>query len=356
MANFAEYQEQPMTSDNDFTLYPYQEAWNDPNFLPTSFGNPNYLTATSYDNYQAHQAYVQPPQAHFLPMQSYQNVKGHLQQPSPNYSPSNSAAHSFDYQNPPILSSTSDSGASVQSTISSNMGSPSLQPQIPHDWQQQQQQQQSMSMLQPGVVQHDNLGQDMLSTTGFDLDLAGVTGKGCVGESNSVSSQLLQTVSHFDQHAFPFSTPSITPNTPSAFPTWQNTTPSRPPARSGPQSLALYPLQTASPDATSVNDNAFVSPTTPASATSPVLERVKGRRQAIGTAPLKRRATESSPLATSVSYHESELPARPNAPSPAFRSPISYQSNGHFVFPLEFSCSSSSCDLSVSQNVAEHFS
>ncbi|KAI6854746.1 hypothetical protein KC338_g9159 [Hortaea werneckii] len=178
MATFSEYQQPIMASDNDFTLYSYPETWNDPSFLMPAYPDQSYAGTTTYDNFPAQQAYAQPDQKHSMFTQSYQSAQNHLRPQSPNCSPSNSASHSLDYQNAPILSSTSDSGASAQSTISSTMGSPSAQASASNDWHQQA----SMSMVQPSIVQQENVGQDFFAPTGFDVDMIPIANtKGCVG-------------------------------------------------------------------------------------------------------------------------------------------------------------------------------
>ena len=192
MATFAEYSAQTTMAGNDFTLYPYQEVWNqDQSYLPTStYADQTYLNATTFESYPTQHAYAQPDPYSFSLEPSFQ-TKHNLHAPSPNYSPANSAAHSFDLHHPPILSSTSDSGASVQSTISSAMGSPSVQPQQLNEWNQQH--------LIPGIVQPEMLGQDIYTTTGFDIDSIPVTDKGCVGELATISSsQVPQNVPPFD--------------------------------------------------------------------------------------------------------------------------------------------------------------
>ena len=341
-----------MTSDNnDFPLYPYQEAWNDPIYLPTSYADQSYLNATTFDSFQTQQPYAQPGQADFtFNTQSFQQVKNHLRPQSPSYSPSNSASHSFDYQNPLILSSTSDSGASVQSTISSAMGSPSVQPQPPNDWNQQQ----SMSILQPGIVHHDSLAQDLFATTGFDLEPNLVTDKGCVGESNNVSSsQRSRKVSPSNLKSPLHPTQAVQD---SENMSWcllrTDTAPSNAQhdihvsSTLVPQLSSTGSIETASP-----NGNLFRSPTTPASATSPVLERVKGKRQTSTSSSTPKTMRGSSPLAVSMSYDESDLPPRPQAPLPTFSSPFFSQSNGCFVPPLESSCPSSISRISFSLTI-----
>lgn len=181
MATFAEYNQQTMASNSDdFTLYPYQpyqDVWNpDHTYLPsTTLAEQAFMNPTTFDSFQAQQAFAQSAQDQYtFHAEPYQQMKNSLQPPSSNHSP---ASYSFDFQQPPNPPSISDSGASVQSTISSTMGSPSIQPQQNNDWAQQQ----GMGML-PNIVHHDSLAQDMF-TTGFDLESIPVTDKGCVDPS-----------------------------------------------------------------------------------------------------------------------------------------------------------------------------
>ncbi|KAK1020695.1 hypothetical protein LTR33_018792, partial [Friedmanniomyces endolithicus] len=113
----------------------------------------------------------------------------------------------------------------------------------------------------------------------------------------------------------------------------------------GPQLHISNTVEAASP-----NDSVFRSPTTPASATatSPVLERLKGRRKASITPPAPKRARGSSPLSTFTSVDGIEVPPRPQAPRPHLQSPFFYQSSGYFVPPLELSCPYFSCWSPVS--------
>lgn len=176
MATFAEYPHHTMAS-NDFTLYPYPEAWNqDQTYLPSStYADPSYLSSTTFDSYPNQQSYAPLPEPFdFLGQQTLEQSKN-FRAPSP----ANSASNSFEYQNPPALSSVSDSGASVQSTISSAMGSPSVQPQT-NEWSHQ-----SNAHMFPGIVQQSD---GMFSTSSFDFESVPVTDKGCVGESAAISS------------------------------------------------------------------------------------------------------------------------------------------------------------------------
>ncbi|KAK5162957.1 uncharacterized protein LTR77_011011 [Saxophila tyrrhenica] len=330
-----------MASNNDFTLYPYPDLWNnEQNFLPSStYQDQNYLNATSFDSYQANQPYVQPDQYTFGGDQSFLS-KHNLQPPSSNYSPSHAASHSFDLQ-PPVLSSNSDSGASIQSAISSAIGSPSAQARSSHDWSQQQ----TMNML-PGIVQQDSMSHDVFATTRFDLETIPITDKGCVGEFSHISSsQFIPSTPSFDTSMFPSSSFDLlreagpfVPSTGDA--SWRLHSNSRSSASSE-RTLSvvsnLTPLQSNRVESVSPNDSVFKSPRTPASATSPVIERVKGKRKASVAPAHPKRARASSPLTHTMSYSESDLPARPNAPPPTFTSPFFSQSSGNFVPPLELS-------------------
>ncbi|OCK82145.1 hypothetical protein K432DRAFT_293892 [Lepidopterella palustris CBS 459.81] len=172
MVSYAEY---PPAMPHDFELYSNQEhhphfdllATSQP-YLPTS----TYLDPTFSAPFDplSLQAFSQVSRSqsdlryHFDGIA--QGVKPNCQHQhySPEGSP-NSASHSFDVQ-PPNLSTSSESGASVSSSA---MGSPSLNPQYHHDpWN-------SMTGLglAPGIVQ---------SSSGFDYDSIVATDKlpGCV--------------------------------------------------------------------------------------------------------------------------------------------------------------------------------
>ena len=340
MATFAEYPAQTMAS-NDFTLYPYSEVWNpEQAYLPpTSYADQSYINAATFDSYDAQQAYVQPEGFPFALEPSFQPKN--IQALNSNYSPANSASHSFDPQNPPVLSAPSESGASVQSTISSAIGSPSVQPQHSNDWLHQQ-------GFLPGIVQPEMLGHDVFATTGFDFETIPVTDKGCVGELSTISSsQLLQIPRPFKFSSYS-SLDLLRDTETNALPSGEHDwlLPSNTPTP--PYDTLSLPLQSSllprtddsSVESASPNDSVFKSPSTPASATSPVLERVRGKRNASVTPPAPKRARGSSPLTQATSYHESDLPVRPQAPPPTLNSPFFSQSSGHFVPPLDYSCPS----------------
>lgn len=343
-----------MTSDNDFTLYSYPETWSDPSFLMPAYADQSYAGTTTFDTFPAQQAYAQPDQKQSMFTQSYQSAQNHLRPQSPNYSPSNSASHSLDYQNAPILSSTSDSGASAQSTISSTMGSPSAQACASNDWQQQA----SMSMPQPSIVQQENVNQDFFAPTGFDVDMIPITNKGCVGESNSVSSSQ-------PSQSFPISSPFPLPSP--AQPNQPNGTTStamqRPSGFSTASQAKLLsdqpvfppqPLMTGPLDATSPISSEFKSPDTPAPIVSPVLRRVTGKQRRNGSVASSRStrwSSSSAPFSSPVAHQRHHSP---QAPFPALGSPFFSQSSGHFMFPIESSCLSSLLVLSLAITLSDN--
>ncbi|TKA31842.1 hypothetical protein B0A54_16582 [Friedmanniomyces endolithicus] len=156
----------PLDYDNDFPLFPY--GWTqDQTYLPSStFDDHNYMCPTAPESFAAQHTYAHSAydQSAFIP-ESYRPIKDQLQAPGSSYSPSNSTSRSFDFQNPHMLSSTSDSGASGQSATSSGMNSPSIQPRQSESWAQRA----DMDMV-PSVVHHDSLVQDIFATTGLDFD------------------------------------------------------------------------------------------------------------------------------------------------------------------------------------------
>nr|POE60629.1 hypothetical protein CFP56_73992 [Quercus suber] len=298
MATF-EYPSHPMAA-NDFTLYPYQEqqpqeTWNqDEQQLPYStYQDSNYIAASTLESYQAQPAYITPEPFAY-------SCEHSLHGPTPSYSPSNSATHSFDNQNLPVLSAPSDSGASAQSTISSAMGSPAMQPLPPNEWAQSQ----HLSML-PGIFQDESA----VFPNGFDYETIPVTNKGCVGELTDVSSsqpQMSRTILS--------SSASSTPLQPVESRIWPLRTPG----------LSLSPAFSpcSNIDFTSPSDNVFKSPTTPASATSPSFDLLRSKQ----LAPFY-----SDPCDIL------EVPSRPKAPKPTSSPFFFSHTNGSFVLPLEAS-------------------
>ena len=333
MTTFQDYPAQTMApNENDFPLFPYPDAWSDHTYEP--YPDQSYMNTTSFDSYQTHPAYIPTDQYTFGADNSFQ-PKTHLH---PYHSPANSAAQSFDVQQPPVLSSTSDSGASAPSTISSAMGSPSMHPQLVNNWGQQP----DMGMI-PDIVHPDNLGQDVFASTGFDMEsIPAVTDKGCVGELHNFSSSqpaISAPLSNVSSYRSSFDFLRDAGPIP---PTWMDSQMSNAFPITNVQTSSSMPL-TITPPASgnmSPSDSLFRSPTTPASATSPVLERVKGKRKASVAQSAPKRLRGSSPLTQAMSYNEADLPPRPQAPKNSLSSPFFSQSSGYFVPPLESSCPS----------------
>ena len=232
---------------------------------------------------------------------------------------------SFDPQ-PPVLSSTSDSGASIQSGMSSHMGSPSAQPQQMNDWNQQ------FNMF-PSIFQADN----MIPTSMFETGtISGEAKIGCVGELSKVSSS----------RDFSFLQSSVHTSTGEVWTDVQadsaNAT-MRATSQIDPVFSSIETGGGAYGDApTGVhNGPIFNSPSSPAVSSlpftprSPVLERVKGRRR-VPTVPSPKRMSGTTRLARSNSAcGGTERLYAPHSPT---QSHFFSQSSGHFVPPLGSSC------------------
>ncbi|KAK0870015.1 hypothetical protein LTR87_013481 [Friedmanniomyces endolithicus] len=325
----------PLDYDNDFPLFPY--GWTqDQTYLPSStFDDHNYMCPTAPESFAAQHTYAHSAydQSAFIP-ESYRPIKDQLQAPGSSYSPSNSTSRSFDFQNPHMLSSTSDSGASGQSATSSGMNSPSIQPRQSESWAQQA----DMDMV-PSVVHHDSLVQDIFATTGLDFGPILVTDKGCVDELLNFSfSQQPQNSSPFLPSLSTYICPQTAPSI-GIYSHW-TTNPMISALDFGPTRATPAPHLhiSSSVEAASPNNSVFRSPTTPASAaaTSPVLERLKGRRTASATPPAPRRARGSLLLSTFISVDGIEVPPPPQAPRPHLQSPFFYHSNPSLIQPTQY--------------------
>ncbi|KAF2501273.1 zinc finger-containing protein [Lophium mytilinum] len=191
MVSYAQY---PPTMQHDFELYATQEqqfdllATSQPAYLPTSqYLDPSF--SAPFDPASLH-AFSEAPRSQDLRFHYdaiAQGVKPSYQQQQ--YSPAgspNSGAHSFDIQ-PPNLSTSSESGASVSSSA---MGSPSLHPQF-HDqpWG-------SINGLglAPGIVQ---------STSGYDYESLVATDKSNVSSPDPTLIQPYPTQLNFPQSPYP---------------------------------------------------------------------------------------------------------------------------------------------------------
>jgi len=312
---------------HDFELYSNQEAQFDvlassQPYLPTS----TYLDPTFSAPFDAGslQAFSDMPRSqadlrfHFDGIA--QGVKPSYQHYSPAASP-NSGSHSFDVQ-PPNLSTSSESGASVSSSA---MGSPY------HDaWS-------SMNGLglAPGIVQ---------GSSGFDYDDVVATDKfpGCVGESFEISS----STSVSSSVAFPCA--SSVPSSSSSVGSHRanraclETPPSR--------SCSFGQSNPRSEE--SSQSSVFRSPTTPASAkfSSPL----SMRRSPSGPGVYKTR--RNSLLSNEIWPNDIPESNTDSSLSPANRRSPHFNQNSHsFIPPLESSCRfpSSFC-ISLSRSTLFH--
>lgn len=361
MASYAEYPPHTMAyTSNDFTLFPPYDMDQEQQYLPTTYSQQTFLDPAAFDpTYQSQQAYapsMHDQYAFNAENQAYLQAKHTTyRDPNSNYSPANSAVHSFEYPQPPVLSSTSDSGASGPSTISSAMGSPSMHPHASNEWSHP-----AMAVL-PSIVAHDGT-QPIFATTGYDLDSVPVTDKGCVGELSDISSsQQDETFPSVSMLDFPCSFRGDDLDFSS-----QDESTMWPPLDLSPVSSSALPFHASSMrspplatsdimNITSPSNGVFEPAATPTSAssptwpTSPVLQRVKGHRSSTmpSAPPLAKRARTSSPLTNSFSVDEVVASYQyPQAPSTAISYPPFFsQSSGTFVPPLESSCPSPSVSL-----------
>ncbi|KAK5111150.1 hypothetical protein LTR62_005349 [Meristemomyces frigidus] len=330
------------SEDNtDFPLFPYPDLWNQEQaYMPTTtFGDQQYTLAPTFDSMPAQPSYAQMGLGTFAydNATSFDPSKSTLYPPSPTYSPTNSASHSFDYQNPPVLSTTSDS-VSVQSNMSSGMNSPSAHPQYSAGWSHQ-------ATINSAHSIHESLGQGTFEPPTFDYESMLPGGKECVGEFHDVS------FSYAKQPA-----PAM-----SSFPFLSSLDLSRlgdnrqdspfPPQHSRygfatPEASTGYNTAFAnSPGVTtaSASEPTFKSPAASAAtkATSPVLERVKGIRQASVAPPTYKPPRGASPLSTIVTAEGTDWPPRSQASSPTLNSPFFFQSNPSLIqssfSPAQFS-------------------
>lgn len=289
-------------------------------------------------------------------------------------SPSPSISQSYD-QPPSILSSTS--GASAQSTASSAVGSP-----YPHDTSQVSghenwsESHQGLGIV-PGISQHEGYGteifplNDLSSEVVFDEDK--YSSNSFVGESSkifssSVSSRTTLVPSSISPSSFPHgleyavrssplaldtSVASRIDTIPSEHPIWSRTSMTDPESANSTDSSSTFSGSYGllhRPTFSSPAKDVFKSPTTPASAMSPLASRVSppsGRRRH-GTSgsnivsPIdsinKRPSSSCSQLACSHG-RPNRLPSRQGlSRTNQSQSPFFSQSSGRFIAPLESSC------------------
>lgn len=159
------------TAESDFPLYAYQEQFPAASNYTTSsaYAEHFYAPTTTLDSYAAQNAFVFQPQNDFYAKTTYP-IRSPLI-----YSPANSAAPSFELHHPSI--STSDSVASVPSSISSARASPSLSTINAADWTHQP----------PTVASNDNY--DLYTSQALEHETLFASEKtpSCVGESTTIS-------------------------------------------------------------------------------------------------------------------------------------------------------------------------
>jgi hypothetical protein len=222
----------------------------------------------------------------------------------------------FFYDNQlPVLSSTSDSGASIQS--SSNMGSPSAQPLHAHEWNNQF-----------GLCDSGN------SASGYESTMnPGNAKAGCVGEFTSVSSI----------HNFSFP-PSSAQN--SIGERWAGTHlgSSNSSTLNPYQMPHVFPRRGSAATLHSMESAGVgnVNMSRPAASSansfqprSPVLERVKGRRRTTALPSPKHMRVQTRLARSCSAGGETERLYAPQ--TPPIQSPFFCQSSGHFVPPLSLS-------------------
>lgn len=317
MASFAQYQQPMAFNPHDFN-YPPFSCDTDPSYLPTTTCDDSSF-AMGYPQ-QAYSQNINEPYP-FNPEQLEQLARYDLSQQHSQLK----GDYSYEHQ-PPVLSSTSDSGASIQSAMSSNMGSPSAQPQQMNEWNQQ------FNMC-PSIFQHDN----GIPTSIFESGtIPGEAKIGCVGElsndSSSYNFSFLQSSAR-DTTRGPWAedrTGAVDIVTHERYPTGSSISPMN-------VGDGMYGVATTD----SIDSHVFKSPASPASSgrpfhpRSPVLERVKGRRR-VSTVSSPNRMLGTTRLARSSSASSgTERLYAPQSPTPSH---FFSQSSGHFVPPLGSSC------------------
>lgn len=182
-STYAEYPITAMASsagEADFPLYAYDQFPPASNYTTSSaYAEHFYTPNTTFDSFTPQNAYAFQPQPDFYAKTTYSSR-------SPLYSPVNSVTPSFDLSHPPILSSTSDSGASGPSSISSARASPSLSAINAADW----------THHNPSVGSNDSYDLYVSRAAEQDTLFASEKIPGCVGESTKISSSSTFPSSH----------------------------------------------------------------------------------------------------------------------------------------------------------------
>lgn len=281
MTTHAQYQQPHMASNAHEFGYPAYTWDTDPTYFQTSMADES-----------GYMAYTYQPNCN----PSFNDPYAFNPEPINQRDASSFAKTDYSFEQPPVLSSTSDSGASIQSAMSSHVGSPATQSQQAGDWNQH-------NNMFPNILQPEN----MFPVNTFETDTIPVVEKEFVGESTKVSS--VRDLS--------FPSPSVGAASPVP-----NTDP--------PAVTSSTIRGTASLHAT--DGISLESRRSPAGSSfqfhpqSPVFGRVKQQRQ-----------TPTRLARCSNAGGDSQRLYAPRSPS---QSPFFSQSSGHFVPPLGFSCSS----------------
>lgn len=296
MAFYAQYHQQPFGSNShEFNYAAY--GWDDQTYLqPTICDGPGFVG---------------------YPPQPYQHLNNHTFNPDHLmlHGAASPVKSDFLIDNQlPVLSSTSDSGASIQS--SSNMGSPSAQPLQAHEWNQF------------GLCDNGNPATTYESTT-----IPSMAKVGCVGEFTSVSSSHNFSFPPSSTHistgepwvGYHTGSPSLgTPNsyqTPQVFP------------RRGSASV-VDGMEWAELAKINNISNTAASSVHSFQPRSPVLERVKGERWATALPSPQHMRAKTRLARSSSADGDTERLYAPRCP---IKSPFFCQSSGLFVPPLGIS-------------------
>ncbi|KAF2461551.1 hypothetical protein BDY21DRAFT_332501 [Lineolata rhizophorae] len=329
MTSFESYSTMAPQLASDFSLYASTQEEQFPDFVATTqpglMANPAFFDPSPYGPALSLDAHAS--------MNAFHGMQTH---PHGFPSPANSASHSFDVA-PPHLSTASESGASVQSTSSSAMGSPSLNAQY--------QQQESWTNLDNGLGLAPGF-----NTSGLGYDpIVAPNDKLTVGESTVISSSPQSGVPVSPFHSF--------------FPSKSDLNPI-PEAQEPPQT----PVSQKSPEMKrrpSVKSPEFKSPIAPASAfargstvsvSPPPKQLREGRRPSLGSAEKhwpRRNSTLSNQVWPQAQKSQSSSPTFVASPSQS-QSPFFSQSNGLFMPPLDSFCSSPCSNFPVASHLLPH--
>ena len=359
-------------SIGDFVLFP-----RDPSYHSMAPENDTHGLTSSYDSYSSMAAYPAAPPAyyntsHYL----YESTKPQEQQRfTPARSPSPSISQAFEH--PPSTTLSSASGASVQSTASSAVGSPyshATHNISSHDqWTESQH---GLGIASGLVHSNDGFGHEMTQWGGIEDGLMFDNSKlqdSFVGESEKVLSSSISSSCSMPLPTSSSSAPQaflpqfpIEPRTMASDPSTAgrnitidtileevNSTIQSSPRTVSPasaNSTRVSPLVAQASHgsfSSPIAPRSFKSPTTPASAMSPFFQSPALPQQNRQRVPRRHSVTASRAQNPSASPADRYSPySRPNPvaqptdqfPSVQSQNPFFGQSSGRFIPPLESSC------------------